>query len=194
MRYLTVLIWLWSSIASAQTLSKTPESTWKEVRPAPPLPSITAPDTKLRLLGVVLSVGFPEGIGPGISLHPGTNALHVDIAFTSLVSFGWRAGVTFDPFDWVLAPTLTLAGGHVVKGDIPKLEGRYGFNYVNLQLGLEYGRRSRFRLYLRGGYSHLWVQTDKLVDGQTFNGATIHNPSIEINLLPSVNAGVNAYF
>src|SRR5215510_10076255 len=145
-----------ASTAEAERWAKQPDGEWYAVDEQPEQPPIFAPDSQVRLFGVTLLGGIPDGIAPGISIHPGTNLLHFDVAVTSLLSFGVRAGATFDPFDWLIAPTLTVSGGYSAWAKIPSTTTQYQLYYVNIQPGIEFGRRSRFRVFLRAGYSRLW--------------------------------------
>ncbi len=181
-----------SSSVQAERWAKKPDGQWSQVDKQPELPSIFEADTSVRLLGVTLLAGIPEGIAPGISIHPGTNLLHLDLAVTGLLSFGVRAGATFDPFDWVLAPTLTLAAGYSTSATIPSTTTQYELYYVNIQPGLELGRRSRFRLFVRAGYSHFWVAGRGFGSQQGLE--TTSQPKVRINLFPSVNLGLTGYF
>lgn len=181
-----------SSVEAQQRWAKQPDGEWHAVEVEREQPPVFAADTKVRLFGVTLLGGIPEGIAPGISVHPGTNLLHFDLAVTSLLSFGVRGGVTFDAFDWVLAPTLTVAAGYSAWAKIPSTTTQYQLYYVNIQPGLELGRRSRFRVFLRAGYSHLWAGSRSSV---TFRGLqATSQPSVRINLFPTVNLGVTGYF
>jgi len=181
-----------SSVQAQQRWAKTPEGEWYAVEEQREQPPVFGADTKVRLFGVTLLGGIPDGIAPGISVHPGTNLLHFDVAVTSLLSFGVRAGVTFDLFDWVLAPTLTVAGGYSAWAKIPSTTTQYQLYYVNIQPGLELGRRSRFRVFVRAGYSHLWAGGRS---PSTFQGLqATSQPSVRINLFPTVNLGVTGYF
>jgi hypothetical protein len=152
-----------AAVAQDRFSLQPPKSRWMEVKPEADAPSIFEEDDKLRLFGVTLLLGVPDGIAPALSFHPFTNLLHIDIGPSALLSFGLRGGVTFDPFDWIVAPTVTLAAGYNGWADVPFIEGqavRFTTTYVNAQAGIEVGRRSRFRLFLRAGYSRLWVDTD----------------------------------
>ncbi|HKP63985.1 MAG TPA: hypothetical protein VJV78_44930 [Polyangiales bacterium] len=177
----------------AQRWAQQPDGEWYEVEERRELPPVLGPDSNVRFIGVTLLAGVPEGIAPGISIHPGTNLLHIDLAVTGLLSFGARAGVTFDPFDWVLAPTLTVAGGYSAWAKIPSSETtQYQLYYVNIQPGIEFGRRSRFRLFARAGYSHLWAASRSPT---TFEGLrTATQPYVRIHLFPSVTLGLTGYF
>jgi hypothetical protein len=181
-----------ASSVEAQRWAKQPNGDWYQVEESPELTPVFEPDSKVRLLGVTLLGGIPEGIAPGISVHPGTNLVHFDLAVTSLLSFGVRAGATLDPFDWLLAPTLTISGGYSAWAKIPSTTTQYQLYYVNIQPGLEFGRRSRFRVFLRAGYSHLWAASRS---PDTFQGVrAASQPSVRINLFPTVNLGVTGYF
>jgi len=178
--------------AAAQRWAKRPNGEWYAVEERGEQSPVLAADSRVRLFGVTLLGGLPEGMASGISIHPGTNLLHVDVAVTSLLSFGVRASATFDPFDWVLAPTLSVAGGYSAWAEIPSTTTQYRLYYVNIQPGLEFGRRSRFRVFLRAGYSHLWAANR---NSATFQGVRVTSqPRLRINVFPTVNFGVTAYF
>jgi hypothetical protein len=170
------------------------KQTWIAVKARPELPSLFEPDSKLRLVGVVLSVGLPGGIAGGVSIHPWTNLVRVELCLSGALSFGFHAGATLDPFDWVVAPTLTLSGGYFGRADFPSATQptRFETVYLSIQPGIEVGRRSRFRLFLRAGYSHAWFDTDyrPRLSGNQATSAT----KIQVNLLPSLSLGVSAYF
>ena len=181
-----------TSRVEAQRWAKQPDGEWHEVEEQRELPSVFEADTKVRLLGVTLLGGIPDGIAPGVSIHPGTNLVHFDLSITGLLSFGVRGGVTFDPFDSLFAPTLTLAGGYSAWAKIPSTTTQYQLYYVNIQPGLEFGRRSRFRVFVRAGYSHLWAASRSPA---TFQGLkAVSQPNARINLFPTVNLGVTGYF
>jgi hypothetical protein len=181
-----------ASSVSAQRWAKQPNGDWYAVEEEPEPAPVFGADSKVRLFGVTLLGGVPDGIAPGISVHPGTNLLHFDLAVTSLLSFGVRAGATLDPFDWVVAPTLTFAGGYSAWAKIPSTTTQYQLYYVNIQPGVEVGRRSLFRVFVRVGFSHLWAAGRS---PNTFQGLeATSQPSVRINLFPTVNLGVTGYF
>jgi hypothetical protein len=180
-----------SSSVKAQRSAKQADGEWYVVEKREPTPVFEA-DSKVRLFGVTLLGGIPDGIASGISVHPATNLLHFDVAVTSLLSFGARAGVTFDPFDWVLAPTLTVTGGYSAWAEIPSTTTQYQLYYVNIQPGLELGRRSRFRVFVRAGYSHLWAGGRSSASFQGLQATS--QPSVGIDLFPTVNLGATGYF
>lgn len=190
------LLLLFVGAASAQDkyALEPPASHWVPVQPKKPAPGLFEPDDKLRLFGFTLLVGIPDGIATGISFHPWTNLLHVDLSMSGLLSLGFRAGVTVDPFDWNVAPTLTLAGGWNGWADAPFVTGksvRFQTTYVNIQPGIEVGVRSKWRLFLRAGYSHVWVDTDYR---PTYSGKTATSSTqVRIGLFPALNFGLTGY-
>jgi hypothetical protein len=174
--------------------SQPPAGRWVAVKSKPVAPPLFEPDDKLRLFGVTLLVGVPDGIAPALSFHPWTNLVHIDLGPSALMSIGFRGGVTFDPLDWIVAPTLTVSGGYNGWADAPFVSGssvRFTTTYVNIQAGIEVGRRSRFRLFLRGGYSHLWIDTDYYpsYSGKQATSST----TVRIGFLPSLNLGLTGY-
>jgi hypothetical protein len=181
--------------AAAQQWTPT-RSTWVQVRPRTDEPSIFAPDDKVRTVGVSLLVGIPDGVVPSLSVHPfNTNALHFDVGPSGALSLGFRGGVTWDPFDWVVAPTLTVAGGYHFSGEVPGTQDvTFRAAYFSVQPGLEIGRRSRFRIIARVGYSRLWIHTEGIQQKlSTKYGVTIDAPRITLDLLPSFSLGISAY-
>ena len=186
-----------TSLAEAQRYasyaSESEPEKWVTVPPKREPPSLFEPDEKVRLLGVTLLVGLPDFIAPGISFHPWTNLVHIDLSLSGLLSLGVRGGVTLDPFDWVVAPTLTLAAGYNGWADLPFSERQIRFDtgYINVQAGIEVGRRSRWRIFLRGGYSHLWVDTDYYpsYSGKQATSST----KAQVDLVPSLNLGLTGY-
>lgn len=181
-----------SSSVSAQRWAKSPDGQWIPVVERKEPPSMFEPDSELRLFGATLLVGLPDGIAPGISFHPGSNLVHLDLAVTGLLSLGVRAGVTLDPFDWVLAPTLTVAGGYSAWATIPSTSTQYEAFYLNIQPGLELGRRSRYRIFLRTGYTRFWVAGRSSASYRSLEATS--QPSLRINFFPTVNLGLTVYF
>jgi hypothetical protein len=181
-----------SSKARAERYTYSEDGRWAIVRPVAKQPSLLESDSTVRIFGLTLLAGVPEGIAPGISIHPGTNIVHLDLSFSAQLAFGVRAGVTLDPLDWVVAPTLTLAGGYNGWATVPSTTTEYQLYYLNIQPGIEYGSRSRFRVFLRVGYSHFWLAGRY---NQGFKGATAKDDaSLGISLFPSLNLGLTAYF
>lgn len=185
----------WGHGAAAQQTTFV-RSQWVEVGARKEQPSLFAEDTAVRRVGVTLLVGVPEGLAPQLSIHPfDSNMLHVDIGPSGALSLGFRGGVTWDPLDWVLAPTLTVSGGYHSLAEVPGTQDvRFSAAYLNIQPGLELGRRSRFRIMLRVGYTRLWVNTQGLdTKAAKKYQVTIDAPRIILDVFPSVTLGLTAY-
>jgi hypothetical protein len=183
-----------TALAQDQFALEPPKSTWVAVKPKAPLPPLFEPDDKLRLFGISFLVGLPDGIAPALVFHPWTNLVHIDVGPTALMSIGFRGSVTVDPLDWVVAPTLTVAAGYNGWADAPFVSGtsvRFTTTYLNIQPGIEVGRRSRFRLFLRVGYSRLWIDTDfyPSYSGKQATSST----GVRIGVLPTFNLGLTGY-
>src|SRR3954464_6538999 len=69
-----------ASSAEAQRWAKQPDGEWHAVEEERDPPGVFEPHSKVRLLGVTLLGGIPDGIAPGISVHPAPNLLHFDVA------------------------------------------------------------------------------------------------------------------
>jgi hypothetical protein len=189
-----VLLFAGAASAQQQYALEPATSHWVPVQPKKAAPALFEPDDKLRLFGFTVLIGLPDGIAPGISFHPWTNLLHIDVSLSGLLSLGFRAGVTVDPFDWIVAPTLTLATGYNGWADAPFVTGksvRFTTTYVNLEPGIEVGRRSKFRLFLRLGYSHVWIDTDyrPSYSGKQATSST----QVRVGLFPALNFGLTGY-
>jgi len=192
---LALLCLAWTHSAEAQQWTYT-RSTWVRVQPRAKETSLFAEDTQVRTFGVALLVGIPEGVVPSLAVHPfNTNAIHFDVGPSGALALGVRGGITWDPLDWVVAPTLTVSGGYHSKADVPGVQNvAFSAAYVSVQPGIEIGRRSRFRILLRVGFSRLWVQTHGLED-KVFSkfAVTIDAPSVTLDMFPSLTLGISAY-
>jgi hypothetical protein len=213
-----IAAWLPSRVDAAED-SPTPDVTAQDVTapaapnpaappdvtasPAPDLPASTpadavtspAPAPRNRFIGLSTDVGLPDGLALGVSVRPWPwLRLGVSATYNALAP-GLRAGFTVDPLPTVVAPTFTFEGGHAFGGRLPGVRTMpsVSYDYVNLHLGLEFGRRSSFRVFLRGGAS--WVALG--ANGTENSGiasATLSNLSYHGWLVPSAKAGFSLYF
>lgn len=181
---LVLFVLSWSQPAKADE--------WVVVRPrSEQQPSLFEPDTAIRTFGVSLIAGVPSGIAPSLSIHPATNFVHIDIGPSGALAFGVRGGVTIDPFDWVVAPTLTVEGSYFGWADLPGIRGgRFDVASVGVLAGVEVGRRSRFRIFARAGYAHLWGSTKGLTARYA---VALDAPHYTLDLLPALELGLTAF-
>jgi len=165
-------------------------------------------EPSLTSLGALVDAGLPDGLGVSFVWRP-FSLLRVQAgALTNTASAGVRGAVTFVPFTWYVAPSLTLEGGHLAEGDInglvldalsgPKVP-KYGFtrmsyDFYGAQVGLEVGLPNRILLLVQGGLSRVNASlgtstqsvatasgTARLDAGTIKIGATL--PSAKIGLL-----------
>ncbi|HEY4012149.1 MAG TPA: hypothetical protein VGM06_02325 [Polyangiaceae bacterium] len=160
-----------------------------------------------RTFGMTMDVGVPDGAALGIVVRPRFDWLRIAGAVThNGIAPGVRFGVTLDPIDFPIAPTLTVEGGHYWQGTIPGISESptVGYNYANIHLGLEIGSRSNFRFFLRGGVSYLDVSASNINMGSNgtvaangasaMSGSGIGNPSFSGWVAPSGKLGFSLYF
>jgi hypothetical protein len=168
-------------------------------------PTAVAP--RHRMFGVTMDVGVPDGAALGIVVRPRFDWLRIAGAVThNGIAPGLRFGVTLDPIDFPVAPTLTVEGGHYWQGTLPTVSDSptVGYNYANIHLGLEIGSRATFRFFLRGGVSYLDVNASNINMGSSgtvaangagaMSGSGIGNPSFSGWLAPSGKLGFSVYF
>lgn len=150
-----------------------------------------------RTGGMVFDVGAPDGVAAGLVVRPVIDWARLEGAITyNAMAPGIRGGFTLDPIDFGVAPTFTFEGGHAWNGKVPGMTNPIGvqYNYANLHLGLEFGNRNAWRIFLRGGMSYLDLQTSNFTGAVTVgNGITLSNPTFD-GWVPSGKLGFSIYF
>lgn len=213
-----VAAWLPSRVAAAEdspmpdvTAPAAPNATARDVTAPPDMtasPATTvsapaspdavtppAPPPRHRFIGLSTDVGLPDGLALGVSVRPWPwLRLGVSATYNALAP-GLRGGFTVDPLPTVVAPTFTFEGGHAFGGRLPGVHAMpsVSYDYVNLHLGLEFGRRSSFRVFLRGGASWVGLGANG-TENSGIASATLSNLSYRGWLAPSAKAGVSLYF
>lgn len=115
-------------------------------------------------IGFHLSAGIPAGGHVGVAVSPYFDWLTLTGGYTNnyYVS-GGKFGLTLDPIELMIVPTLTAEYGFTGKFDASTLlEANVpsaSYEYVNIHPGIEIGRRNTFRFFLRGGATHIWART-----------------------------------
>jgi hypothetical protein len=128
------------------------------------------------------------------------------------VGYGARAEVSIQP-NWVIAPALTLEGGHYFDANLarrvdqygtvdaafrPLLE-QFGYSYANAQVGLEIGHPNWFVFFVRAGVGRIWLDVhgaDRVAQTSQTGDVRITsmtNPSLRLGN-PNARAGVLFYF
>ncbi len=121
-----------------------------------------------RQFGAMFDLGVPDGAMLSFVYRPVEVARFYGGGGYNGVSPGLRLGGTFIPFGW--GPAVSADYGHYFEGDANGLVSalgntneadsvllqRFGYDFVNLRLGLELGG-DRFTFFARGGVS--WIRT-----------------------------------
>ena len=89
-------------------------------------------------------------------------------------------------------PLLSKFGLNV--GPAAPILAKFGYEYANAHLGLEFGSPRRFIFTLRGGISYLQTQlTGASGLSQSFNGLTLSDPYIRMTI-PTIKFAFILYF
>jgi hypothetical protein len=166
------------------------------------------------VLGLMADAGVPDGANGALALRPARwLRLHLGGGHNT-VSAGYRGGFTLLP--WGVGPSLSVDVGHYREGDanslvrdlvgttrLSPLFQRFGYTYVNTQLGLELGRGS-FQFFVHAGFSFLRATIhnaqsalDQSQAMQTTAGTTtvriVQDPIVRA-WIPSMKLGMVVYF
>jgi hypothetical protein len=165
-------------------------------------------------LGVMTDAGVPDGanaalvlrLAPWLRAHAGGG--------TNTISAGYRGGLTF-MVPYTVSPSLSFDFGHFRDGNANGLvrswvggEGplkplfeRFGYTYVNAQLGLEIGR-GPVQFFVHAGLSHINVTLHN-ANAALVAASTSSDPSTTVVVredpvvrawVPSVKMGLLVYF
>ena len=161
--------------------------------------------------GAQVDVGIPDGAGLNAVWRP-KDWLRAEVGLaTNLSTVGVRAGATFIPFKFVVAPSFTLEYGHFFTGKagfvLAQAIGTEGaaadtlkklsYDYVNGHLGVEFLPQGRFCFFLHLGMSYLVARTH---DFQPELRKIAADPTLEANdpvirlTVPSVKLGFILFF
>jgi hypothetical protein len=161
-----------------------------------------------KLLGAQLSVGVPQGLALAAAVRP-LPWLRAHGGLGYGFGPGVQGGVTFLPWQGVVAPTLTLEAGHFFETDVsddfegefpdafdPSLR-KFGYDFYSAQLGVELGSQRGLAFFLRAGLAWLRSGLDG-VDGYVDPGTpdtTIDVSEVKLRAtVPTVNLGLLWHF
>lgn len=133
-----------------------------------------------KWVGVKVSAGVPEGISAGLLLSP-LNWASVHGSYTNnFFASGGKFGLTIDPVNFGVAPTLTSEWGFSSQFDLSKTFATkiktFAYEYVNIHPGLEFGKRNSYRIFLRGGVSFVTARSYQFGDNFTGENFKLSNP------------------
>jgi hypothetical protein len=125
------------------------------------------PDRPPVFLGLMADAGVPDGANASLVLRPASWLRLHGGGGTNTVSAGYRGGLTLI-LPAVVSPSFSFELGHYRDGDanglvrrfvggdgaLQPLFERFGYTYVNTQLGLEVGR-GPVQFFVHAGLSHV---------------------------------------
>lgn len=158
-------------------------------------------EPRLKLLGLQVSAGVPDGFGVGAFVRP-IPWLRVDGGIAhNVLAFGIQGGVTVMPWAGSVTPTLRLGIGQYFASDVRDELGEtfpealdpaladFGYHFYTAQLGLEMGNENGVQFFVRGGLA--WVRSD--LESTTFRDGdtvvTVDRADLSATT-PSVQLGV----
>jgi hypothetical protein len=175
--------------------------------PAQPPPRADAPIPKL---GLRVGLGLPDGLTADLVYRPIPSLRLQAGPSWNYLAFGLQVGVAITPFRWAVSPVLEFSYGHYFGADLSKvfknvtaevqpLVKDVAYDYLNGQIGIEFGSPSGLTFSIGLGLSYLWTDvngTATLLRNQGTPDATtvvISNPSLRA-VTPSLRLGVLYYF
>lgn len=149
--------------------------------PAAPPPRLSRaavkPAPATRSFGLQLDAGAPDAAALGLLYRPWRPLRLSGSLLHNGAGLGLRGGLTLAPA-WVVAPSLTLEGGHFfeanawpvlsrytgISEDARPVFERFGYSFASAQLGLELGAPDRFVVFVRAGLSRVWWRVRNAAD------------------------------
>lgn len=179
-----------------------PSPAAEHARAIPPEVVATAEEPRLKLLGVQLAVGAPEGAGVSAFVRP-IPWLRIDGGGSwNYLSFGINGGITVMPWSGRITPTFRFGAGQFFDSDVrSELAGsfpdafdpalrRFGYHFYTAQLGLELGNENGAQFFVRGGLAWLRssLESTNFRNGDTTvtadgNDISATTPSVQLGLL-----------
>jgi hypothetical protein len=164
---------------------------------------------RAKVLGLSLSAGAPQGFVLSAVARP-VPWLRGNVGVAhNILGVGVQGGVTAIPFDWAVAPTLTLELGRFFETDQSDRFGgtfpdafdpalrKFGYDFYSAQLGLEFGSQRSFLFFVRGGLA--WVRSG-LGNVENFHpegsrpGTTVDASNVTLRAtVPTANLGFVFY-
>lgn len=153
-----------------------------------------APQSGNHYIGLSMDLGAPDLIGLGLVGKPVWWLRLALGGSTDLFSGGINGGATVVPMRTIVAPSLTVEGGHVFPADthgIPRAvglnyDGKVGYDYFDAHVGMEVGAQKRVCFFLHAGVSYLDVSVSpEKGQNMSFNsaGLKVWGPSAKLGLL-----------
>lgn len=153
---------------------------------------------RYRYLGMQFDIGLPSGVALGVvGRVPQVPWFKLGLAATGTLMPGIRGNVMFDPIKFGVAPVANIDLGHQFPFAIPGVKNSpdIGFSYVDLNAGLAFGNRDKFRFLLLSGYSYLFGSASNFQALITSapKGLTLANPTFT-GWIPNLKLGFEWLF
>jgi hypothetical protein len=143
-------------------------------------------------VGVQLDLGAPDGAAAGVVVRPLAWMRVGGSATYNGLAPGGRIGLTIDPANYWLSPTLTVEGGAAFSGRVPHLNNSPDINdeYCNLHLGLDFGAHNSVRFFIHAGPSFIKTNVSNIgpIVGAD-SSFTFSNPHASAVVLPTAKFG-----
>jgi hypothetical protein len=160
------------------------------------------PEPRLKLFGLQLSTGLPDGATGSVVVRP-TSWLRAHLGGGyNMIGPSVQGGLALIPFGW--GPSLTVEAGHYFDGNAnglarkmvgPTFEDnalleRVGYDYANGHLGLELGEQT-FTFFIHGGMSYISTQVNNVdVALKDATGSDMSTTELSISRPPKIKAFV----
>jgi hypothetical protein len=164
---------------------------------------------RLRLLGVALHAGAPDGVVLSAVVRPVKWVRASAGLAHNVLGLGVQGAVTAIPFHWAVTPTLTFTAGKFFDSDVAKYASDldlpaafepplrdFSYSFYSAQVGLEFGSQNGFTFFLRGGLA--WVRSG--LDGirnyrpDEASATTVDISNLDVSAtVPTVNLGFAYY-
>jgi hypothetical protein len=217
MRPLLLLLLLAPRLASAEApapatpapIEAAPADQAASLPPPPPPPPAAAPFPRF---GLRLEAGVPDGAVAAFVYRPLPWARVSAGPAWNYLGYGLQVGAALSPIRWAVSPVVSVDYGHFFQSDlshlVKKSSGdvdvtpllkRVGYDYVEGQLGLEFGSQRGFCFYLRGGIAYLWsdlhgtATSAPKASGSGQTSATVTDPRLRATI-PTVKLGFLYFF
>ena len=152
---------------------------------------------RTKYVGMQMDIGAPDGVALGVVVKP-VKVLRLNVSGTyNVLAPGVRGGMTLDPINFGIAPTLTIEGGYAAMGKIPGVSNspQVGYTYLNLHGGLEFGKRDSWRIFLHAGPSWISLKASGVQSAIDLgNDFTMSDPRATVMFNPTVKLGFVALF
>jgi hypothetical protein len=145
--------------------------------------------------GVQVDFGIPDGINAGLTYKPISWSRLYFTGSHNLMSFGVRSGLSLEPFNATIAPTLQLEVGGYWRGKFFLIENSPELSYIysNLNIGVDIGNSNSWKLFIHGGPTYISGTIYSINEIIKLDSAKISELKISGFAVPSIKIGFYIY-